>query len=115
MAPLFSHMTSGDLVVGMEFVSDLESVCLALSNGDVLMYNTLSGDFECVGGVDVGLSGMSWSPDQEVVVLVTRDDKLVLMTLNFDPITETSLHPEEFGEGVLIVGTVCVCTPYRSQ
>ena len=99
MAPLSSHMTSGDVVVAMEFVSDLESVCLALSNGDVLMYNTMSCDLECVGGVDAGLAGMSWSPDQEVVVLVTKDDKLVLMTLNFDSITETALHPDEFGEG----------------
>ena len=102
MAPLSSHMTSGDNVVAMEFVSDLESVCLALSNGDVLMYNTMSCDLECVGGVDAGLAGMSWSPDQEVVVLVTKDDKLVLMTLNFDPITETTLHPDEFGEGMFL-------------
>lgn len=101
MAPLSGHMTTGDVVVGMEFVSDLESVCLAVSNGDVLMYNTMTSDLECVGGVEAGLSGMSWSPDQEFVVLVTRDDKLVLMTLNFDPITETTLHPDEFGEGII--------------
>lgn len=85
----------------MEFVSDLESVCMALSSGDILMYNTLSCDLECVGGVDAGLVGMSWSPDQEVVVLVTKDDKLVLMTMDFDPIVETTIYPDDFGEGAL--------------
>lgn len=105
MAPLSGHVTAGDVIVGMEFVSDLESVCLAVAGGDILMYNTLSGEFECVGGVDVGLSGMCWSPDQEVVILVTRDDKLVLMTMNFDPITESSLRPNKFGEGIFLNGT----------
>ncbi len=98
MAPLSSHLTSGDTVIAMEFVPDLESVCLALSSGDILMYNTMSCDLECVGGVDAGLAGMSWSPDQDVVVLVTKDDKLVLMTMDFDSIVETTLHPEDFGE-----------------
>lgn len=98
MAPLSGHMMSHDTVVAMECVPDLECVCLAISNGNVLVYQSLTSDLRCVGEVETGLSTMSWSPDQELIVLVTRDDKLVLMTMNFDPITETFLHPDDFGE-----------------
>ena len=32
-------MTSDDSVIGLEYVSELESVCLALTKGDVLLCN----------------------------------------------------------------------------
>ena len=100
MAPLSGHMTSDqDAVVGIEYVADLESVCLALSSGDVLLYNTSTCELDCVGGVDVGVVCMGWSPEQDVVVLVTKEEKLVLMTRDFDSITEVSLHQDDFGEG----------------
>ena len=100
MAPISHHMSSShDAVVGMEYVADLESVCLALSCGDVLLYNTGTYELDCVGSVEVGVVCMGWSPEQDVVVLVTREDKLVLMTRDFDSITEVDLHPQDFGEG----------------
>ena len=52
-----------------------------------------------MGSVEDGILCMSWSPDQEVLVLVTGAHKLLLMTREFDPITETPLYPQEFGEG----------------
>ena len=101
VAPLSGHIvTSEDVVIGMEFVADMESVCLALSGGDILLYNTSTCELDCVGGVEVGVVCMGWSPEQDVVVLVTKEDKLVLMTRDFDSITETSLHPDHFGEGM---------------
>ena len=101
MAPLSGHITSAqeDSVVGIEFVADLESVCLALSSGDVLLYNTSTCELDCVGSVEVGVVCMGWSPEQDVVVLVTKEDKLVLMTRDFDSITEVAMHPQDFGEG----------------
>ena len=103
MAPLSSHMTTEeDSVVGIEFVGDLESVCMAISSGDVLVYNTSTSELDCVGNVEVGVVCMGWSPEQDVVVLVTKEDKLVLMTRDFDSITEVALHPDDFGEGIKI-------------
>ena len=49
---------------------------------------------------------MAWSPEQDVVVLATRENKLLLMTRDFDPITEVSMYPEEFGEGLHITPTI---------
>ena len=34
------HVTPDDSAVGVEYISDLESVCLAMRNGDVLLCNT---------------------------------------------------------------------------
>ena len=52
-----------------------------------------------MGSVSAGLDAMAWSPDQDLVVFVTRDQKLLLMTREFDPVTEVAMCPEEFGEG----------------
>ena len=43
--PLFDggHVTSEDALVGVEHVSDLESVCVATRNGDILLCNTHTG------------------------------------------------------------------------
>ena len=42
---------------------------------------------------------MSWSPDQELVLFVTDDHKLILMTKDFDIISEQSASQMGFGEG----------------
>ncbi|NWR21891.1 ELP1 protein, partial [Emberiza fucata] len=57
---------------------------------------------ECVGSVDSGLSVMSWSPDQELVLLATGQQTLIMMTRDFEPITEKQIHQDEFGEGKFV-------------
>ena len=52
-----------------------------------------------MGSVDTGVCCMAWSPDQELVILASGQGKLLVMTRDFDPISESALHPEEFGEG----------------
>ena len=42
---------------------------------------------------------MAWSPDQELVLFVTDDHKLILMTKDFDVISEQSASQTGFGEG----------------
>ncbi|KAI1239808.1 hypothetical protein IHE44_0011242 [Lamprotornis superbus] len=63
---------------------------------------TLSTRVECVGSVDSGLSVMSWSPDQELVLLATGQQTLLMMTRDFEPITEKQIHQDEFGEGKFV-------------
>ncbi|KAG8593890.1 hypothetical protein GDO81_000980 [Engystomops pustulosus] len=45
---------------------------------------------------------MSWSPDQELVLLITGQQTLILMTKDFEPIAEIPIHQEDFGEGKFI-------------
>lgn len=99
-ASLSDHMTSCERVVGMEYLMDEESLCLALSGGNILMFHIATSELENVGGVEeMGVVCMGWSPEQDLVVVVTGGDKLILMTKDFDLLTETGLHQEEFGVG----------------
>ncbi|XP_064620717.1 putative elongator complex protein 1 isoform X2 [Lineus longissimus] len=89
-------------IVAIQHLPDQFSLCVALRSGDVLLWNVASQEVECVGSVESGLLAMSWSPDQEVVVLVTGQNTIIMMNREFDPITEVNLHPEEFGEAQFV-------------
>jgi hypothetical protein len=46
-----------------------------------------------VGQVDAGLVALSQSPDEELFLIVTEAASLILMTRDFDPLTEIPLDP----------------------
>ncbi|XP_033841778.1 elongator complex protein 1 [Periophthalmus magnuspinnatus] len=85
-------------VVGLQDLAELESACVATAAGDVILYNFSSRQFECVGSVDSGLTSMSWSPDEELVIFTTGQDTFIMMTKDFEPIIEVGIHQEDFGE-----------------
>lgn len=90
------------LVVGLQDLAELESACLATASGDVVLFNLNTCQLECVGSVDSGLTSMSWSPDEELVVLTTGQETVIMMTKDFEPITEVGIHQDDFGEGKFI-------------
>ncbi|KAJ7339624.1 hypothetical protein OS493_006029 [Desmophyllum pertusum] len=94
----YLHEDGSGCVIGIQHLPDLESVCVATGKGDVILWNTVTDQIECVGSVDSGLRCMAWSPDQELVVFMTGEETLIMMTKDFDPISEFPCHPEEFGE-----------------
>uniref|UniRef100_A0A671U958 Elongator complex protein 1 n=1 Tax=Sparus aurata TaxID=8175 RepID=A0A671U958_SPAAU len=89
-------------VVGLQDLAELESACLATAGGDVVLFNLNTCQLECVGSVDSGLTSMSWSPDEELVVLTTGQETIIMMTKDFEPITEVGIHQDDFGEGKFI-------------
>ncbi|XP_036431639.1 elongator complex protein 1 [Colossoma macropomum] len=90
------------VLVGIQDLPEQESVCVATAHGDVILYNLSTNQLECVGTVDSGLTAMSWSPDQELVTFCTGQETIILMTKDFEPITEVVIHQDEFGEGKFI-------------
>ncbi|XP_067313213.1 elongator complex protein 1 [Pseudorasbora parva] len=90
------------LVVGIQDLPDQESVCVATASGDVILYNLNTSQLECVGSVDSGLTGMTWSPDQELVTLTTGQESIIMMTKDFEPITEVAINQDDFGEDKFI-------------
>ncbi|XP_041464243.1 putative elongator complex protein 1 [Lytechinus variegatus] len=94
----FDYGSDGHDVVSIQHLPGLQSLCITVTNGDVLLYNTVTSELECVGSVENGICCMSWSPDQELVVLATAANTLLLMTKDFEPILETALQPDEFGQ-----------------
>ncbi|XP_049652381.1 elongator complex protein 1 isoform X2 [Accipiter gentilis] len=89
-------------IVGIEDLPEQECVCVATAAGDILLCNLSTKQVECVGSVDSGLNTMSWSPDQELVLLATGQQTLIMMTRDFEPITEKEIHQDEFGEGKFV-------------
>uniref|UniRef100_A0A8C9YDU8 Elongator complex protein 1 n=1 Tax=Sander lucioperca TaxID=283035 RepID=A0A8C9YDU8_SANLU len=86
------------MVVGLQDLAELESACLGTAGGDVVLFNFNTCQLECVGSVDSGLTSMTWSPDEELVVLTTGQETIIMMTKDFEPITEVGIHQDDFGE-----------------
>lgn len=59
-------------VIAIEFVQLNDCLCLATSQGEIIQFNFNDNSAEVVGLVDDGIEAMSWSPDQELVVFVTK-------------------------------------------
>ena len=55
-----------------------------------------------VGSVIDGINVMGWSPDQDLVVMVTGVRNIIIMTREFDVLLEVSIFNSEFGEGTCI-------------
>ncbi|XP_075416395.1 elongator complex protein 1 [Tenrec ecaudatus] len=89
-------------LVGIQNLLDQESVCVATASGDVVLCNLSTHQLECVGSVASGISVMSWSPDQELVLLATGQQTLIMMTKDFEPILEQQIHQDDFGESKFI-------------
>uniref|UniRef100_A0A8D1MM46 Elongator complex protein 1 n=1 Tax=Sus scrofa TaxID=9823 RepID=A0A8D1MM46_PIG len=89
-------------IVGIQDLLDHESVCVATASGDVILCNLSTHQLECVGSVASGISVMSWSPDQELVLLATGQQTLIMMTKDFEPIMEQQIHQDDFGESKFI-------------
>ncbi|KAF9995387.1 hypothetical protein BGZ80_001407 [Entomortierella chlamydospora] len=93
-------------VVGVKFLVDIQAICVIFSHGDVVLFHnepTESGDtLEIVGSVDSGISCMAWSPDEELVIMVTGEGSILEMTKDFDVIAENPIDVEETGEDVSV-------------
>ncbi|KAI8379248.1 IKI3 family-domain-containing protein [Radiomyces spectabilis] len=103
--PAMPQQNSSGAIVSFTYLSDLQVVCLATFYGDIMLISKEKFDrgeeaMEIVGTVDAGIHSMSWSPDQDLVVLITGEKNVLEMTQDFDTITEFPLHVEEEGEGV---------------
>lgn len=86
-------------IVHVEFLSITRKLSIAERSGNLLELN-IDGipDIEEVGECISGLVSAIWSPDQELLVLVTAHLSVILMTSDYFPLTEYHLTTAEFGE-----------------
>ncbi|KAI0253762.1 IKI3 family-domain-containing protein [Lactifluus subvellereus] len=59
-------------------------------------------DFEIIGSFEDGIQAAAWSPDDSLLILITGEGKLIVMTPTFDVLHESALHTNDFGEGAPI-------------
>ncbi|KAJ3932076.1 MAG: IkappaB kinase complex IKAP component [Lentinula lateritia] len=91
---------SGTQLISLRVIQDNRSLVAIMRNGDII---TTSLDdeiplMEVQGSVDDGFLAAAWSPDDSLLALITGTNKLILMTLTFDVISEAPLETTEFGQ-----------------
>lgn len=87
-------------IVLLHVLPDAHSLAVITRAGDIttVALDEDAPSAEVVGSIEGGVMGAAWSPDDTLLVLVTGEDKLLLMTSTFDVLSEGPLHPKEFGE-----------------
>jgi elongator complex protein 1 len=62
---------------------------------DELNQQNSAAHIEIVGSIDTGISAARWSPDEELLVVVTKDGNVIFMGSSFDPVTEIQMTAED--------------------
>ncbi|GAA5889329.1 hypothetical protein JCM6882_000709 [Rhodosporidiobolus microsporus] len=89
------------LVVSFHYQPEDDALAIVLSNGEVEQVFLQGGAGEPrrenVGTFDTGIKAAAWSPDDELLSIITGDNLLLLLTRLFDPLHESPLHTTTFG------------------
>ena len=76
---------------------ELDSVCLSLSSGALVLVHTETHEVTEVGSVDGGITEVQWSPDGDVLAMITGSGNLLVMNLEWEALAEVALEAD--GEG----------------
>jgi elongator complex protein 1 len=88
----------GDLC-SFVYLRELRSICLILSIGDIYLYELESRCMKCVGSIEIGVLAAQWSPDDELLVLITGRRTLLEMTKEFQVVREIPIDVHDLGLG----------------
>ncbi|CAJ0550418.1 Ff.00g103480.m01.CDS01 [Fusarium sp. VM40] len=89
-----------DRVVSLQYLSGSATACLVLEGGDIVTVqeDEFSGQdayIEIVGSIDAGIAAARWSPDEELLIVVTKENNVIFMGSSFDPVAEIAMTVED--------------------
>lgn len=88
-----------DEILDLHYFSDSSISCLVFAGGDLVIVrdNPISGEdkIEIVGSVDAGISAAAWSPDEELLAIVTEANTLLYMTKDFENVANITFSPDD--------------------
>lgn len=99
--------TSPDTIQSLHHCSDTLTTCLFLAGGDIITVvedehsggdAAESAHVEIVGTVEPSIVAVGWSPDEELLVIVTGDGQAVFMSRTFDLITMTPFSADDLSK-----------------
>ncbi|KAG6814838.1 hypothetical protein H0H93_012058, partial [Arthromyces matolae] len=93
-----SNTAGASQIISLRIIPEERRLSAIMRNGDITMISLDDGTVEVEGTVEPSISAALWSPDESLLVVVTGEDKLILMTSTFDVLTESPIHASEFGE-----------------
>lgn len=88
-----------DKILDLHYFADTSVVCLILAGGDLVLVREAPLPeeelLEIVGSVDAGIKAAAWSPDEELLVLVTGEGNVLFMSRRFEAISEAKFKVED--------------------
>ena len=91
-----------DRIVSLHHSSDTLTTTLVFTNGDITIVRESeslhpedSVHIEIVGSIDCGIAAARWSPDEELLIVISNDGEVVFMGRDFEPIAQTIMTPED--------------------
>ena len=88
-----------DEILDLQYFPDTCTACLVLAGGDLIVVREEpeSGEekIEIVGSVDAGISHAAWSPDEELLAVITNASTLLYMTRDFENVTDVTLVSDD--------------------
>ncbi|KAF4963031.1 hypothetical protein FSARC_8919 [Fusarium sarcochroum] len=89
-----------DRVVSLQYLSGSTTTCLVLEGGDIITvqedeFSGQDAHIEIVGSIDAGISAARWSPDEELLIVVTKENNVIFMGSTFDPVAEITMTVED--------------------
>lgn len=89
-----------DRIVGLQYLSGTATTCVVLEGGDIITVQEdgTSGNgahIEIMGSIDAGIAAARWSPDEELLIIVTKASTVIFMGATFDPVAEVTMQAED--------------------
>ncbi|KAM0201725.1 hypothetical protein ACHAPI_001776 [Fusarium lateritium] len=89
-----------DRVVSLQYLSGSATACLVLEGGDIITvqedeFSGQDAHIEIVGSIDAGIAAARWSPDEELLIVVTKENNVIFMGSSFDPVAEIAMTVED--------------------
>ncbi|KAI4210681.1 MAG: hypothetical protein LQ351_006456 [Letrouitia transgressa] len=90
---------SDDVLLNIQYFPDSLSTCLIFAGGDIVVVreNPQDGEekIEIVGSIDAGISSAAWSPDGELLLVVTEASTALYLTRDFEELVNTALKSDD--------------------
>ena len=89
-----------DKVVNIQYLSGTGTTCLVFEGGDIVtvqedQFTNNEAHIEIMGSIDAGIAAARWSPDEELLAIVTKANTVVFMGSTFDPVSEVTMTTED--------------------
>ncbi|KNF04737.1 hypothetical protein PSTG_02219 [Puccinia striiformis f. sp. tritici PST-78] len=89
-------------IIDIKALPESAQLCLITSDGQISVCSIedhcTAQQFDNIGTFEDGIRSVSWSPDDELLVIVTYSDKLVILTKTFDVLCESQIEYGRFGD-----------------
>lgn len=90
-----------DRIVSLQYLGGTATTCLCLEGGDIVtVQENGSGPdsgahIEIMGSIDAGIAAARWSPDEELLTIVTKAGAVIFMSSSFDPMSEVNMTDDD--------------------